>query len=161
MLKKIGNNELFSSILYIVVGILLAIFRAETLRWAMIGIGVLFIVTGVLELVKKNWAGGAISLVIGIALAILPGISELLVKIALIVLGVLIAVKGVIALIDVIKRGKKNALELVFPILAIIIGIGLAFAFGPLADIIILIAGIILAVNGIIGLVGALKNKKD
>ena len=159
MLKKIGNNELFSSILYIVVGILLAIFKAETLKWALIAVGVLFIVTGVLELVKKNWAGGGISLAIGLALAILPGISDLLVKIALIVLGVLIAVKGVIALIDVIKRGMKNALELVFPILAILVGIGLAF--GPLADIIILIAGIILAVNGIIGLVGALKNKKD
>ena len=112
--------------------------------------------TGVLELVKKNWAGGAISLVIGIALVAL---CWAVLWLALIILGVLIAVKGVIALIDVIKRGMKNALELVFPILAIIVGIGIAF--GPLANIIILIAGILLAINGIIGLVGALKSKKD
>ncbi|MBQ3041296.1 MAG: DUF308 domain-containing protein [Clostridia bacterium] len=156
MLKKIGNNELFSSILYIVVGVLLAIFQSETLKWVMIAVGVLFIVTGVLELVKKNWAGGAISLVIGIALVAL---CWAVLWLALIILGVLIAVKGVIALIDVIKRGMKNALELVFPILAIIVGIGIAF--GPLANIIILIAGILLAINGIIGLVGALKSKKD
>ncbi len=152
MLKKIGNNELFSSILYIVVGVLLAIFRAETLRWVMIAIGVLFIVTGVLELVKKNWAGGAISLVIGIAIAVLAGFF---VNVALIVLGVLVAIKGVIALIDVIKRSSKNALEIIFPILAILVGIGLAF--GPLASIIILIVGILLIVDGVIGLVGALK----
>lgn len=156
MLKKIGNNELFSSILYIVVGVLLAIFQSETLKWVMIAVGVLFIITGVLELVKKNWAGGAISLVIGIALVAL---CWAVLWLALIILGVLIAVKGVIALIDVIKRGMKNALELVFPILAIIVGIGIAF--GPLANIIILIAGILLAINGIIGLVGALKSKKD
>lgn len=156
MLKKIGNNELFSSILYIVVGVLLAIFQSETLKWVMIAVGVLFIITGVLELVKKNWAGGAISLVIGIELVAL---CWAVLWLALIILGVLIAVKGVIALIDVIKRGMKNALELVFPILAIIVGIGIAF--GPLANIIILIAGILLAINGIIGLVGALKSKKD
>ena len=39
MLKKIGNNELFSSILYIVVGVLLAIFQSETLKWVMIAVG--------------------------------------------------------------------------------------------------------------------------
>ncbi len=152
MLKKIGNNELFSSILYIVVGVLLAIFRTETLKWVMIVVGALFIVTGVLELVKKNWAGGAISLVIGVALVVLAGFF---VNIALIVLGVLIAIKGIISLVDVIKRGMKNALELIFPILAILVGIGLAF--GPLASILILIVGILLAVDGVIGLVGALK----
>lgn len=152
MLKKIGNNELFSSILYIVVGVLLAIFRTETLKWVMIVVGALFIITGVLELVKKNWAGGAISLVIGVALVVLAGFF---VNIALIVLGVLIAIKGIISLVDVIKRGMKNALELIFPILAILVGIGLAF--GPLASILILIVGILLAVDGVIGLVGALK----
>lgn len=152
MLKKIGNNELFSSILYIVVGVLLAIFRTETLKWAMIAIGVLFIVTGVLEFLKKNWTGGAISLIIGIALVVLAG---WFVKIALIILGVLVAIKGVLALIDVIKRGMNNALEIIFPILTVIVGIGLAF--GPVAGWVILVVGILLAVDGVIGLVGALK----
>ena len=62
------NSELFTSLLYLVVGVLLAIFRDQALGWAMTIIGVLFIISGVLDLVKKNWTGGAVSLLIGVAI---------------------------------------------------------------------------------------------
>ena len=151
MAKK-SNSELFSSILYIVIGILLMIFRSQTLGWAMTIAGIIFIISGVLDLIKKNWAGGAVSLIIGIAILVLGWLAT---KIVLLVLGILIAVKGIVALIDVLKKSKKNALEIVFPILSVIVGIMLAFGNG--LDIMILIVGILLLVDGIIGLVGALK----
>jgi hypothetical protein len=72
-----------------------------------------------------------------------------------IVLGVLIAVKGVFALIDVIKKSRKNALEIVFPVLTIVLGALLAFGNG--VGIIIAIAGVLLAIDGVIGLIGSLK----
>ena len=151
MAKK-ANNELFSSILYIVVGVILAIFQGETLDWAMTIAGIFFIVSGILDLVKKNWQGGAISLVIGIAIIVLGWLAA---TIVILVLGILIAVKGVIALLDVFKKENKNALDFIFPVLTIVAGI--ALAFGTLVDILILIVGILLAIDGVLGLIASIK----
>ena len=150
-MKKKIDSTLFTSILYIVVGILLAVFAGDMLKWAMLIAGILFLVSGALELLKKNWVGGAISLAIGVAI-ILGG--WLFLSIVLLVLGILIALKGVVALINAIKY-NTTVLGLLFPILTIIAGVGIAF--GGLAGVVLIIAGIFLAVNGIIGLIGALK----
>ncbi|MBR2722232.1 MAG: DUF308 domain-containing protein [Clostridia bacterium] len=152
MAKK-SNSELFSSLLYIIVGILLVIFRSQTLGWAMTIVGIVFLVSGALELVKKNWAGGAVSLIIGLAILILGWTAA---QIVLLVLGILIAVKGGVALFEVLKKNKKNALEIVFPILSIVVGLLLAFGNG--LDIIIVIVGVLLAIDGAVGLVGSLKD---
>ena len=149
---KKTNSELFSSLLYIVIGALLIIFRSETLGWAMTIAGIFFIVSGVLDLVKQNWTGGAVSLIIGIAILVLGWIAT---KIVLLVLGILIAIKGIVALIDVLKKQNKNVLEIIFPILSIVVGLMLAFGSG--LDIMIIIVGILLAVDGAIGLIGSLK----
>ena len=151
MAKK-KNSELFSSILYIIVGILLVCFPESALSWAMTIAGIVFVFSGILELFKKNWAGGAISLIIGIAILILGWV---LAGIVLLVLGILIAIKGIVALIDVFKKSKKNALEILFPILTIVIGILLAF--GNLTHIILIVGGILLAIDGVLGLIGSLK----
>lgn len=151
-MQKKTNSELFSSILYIVIGVLLVIFRSQTLNWAMTIAGLFFVVSGALELYKKNWTGGAVSLIIGIAIIVLGWIA---VTIVLLVLGILIAIKGVLALVDVFKRDNKNALDIVFPVLTVAVGLMLAFGNG--LDVMIIIVGVLLAIDGAIGLAGALK----
>lgn len=151
MTKK-ANSELFSSILYIVVGLLLIIFPGDVLSWGMTIAGIFFIVSGILDLVKQNWAGGAVSLIIGIAILVLGWVA---VSIVLLVLGILVAIKGIVALINVIKAGPKNALEIIFPILTIVIGA--IIAFGNALSTLLIIGGILLAIDGVIGLIGALK----
>ena len=152
MAKKKKNSELFSSLLYVIVGFLLIIFRTETLGWAMTIAGAVFVISGLLDLIKKNYAGGAVSMIIGIAILVLGWLA---VNIVLLVLGILIAVKGFVALIDVLKRSKKNALEILFPILSIVVGIMLAFGNG--LGTMILVVGILLVIDGILGLCGSLK----
>ncbi len=151
-MQKKTNSELFSSILYIVIGVLLVIFRSQTLNWAMTIAGLFFVVSGALELYKKNWTGGAVSLIIGIAIIVLGWTA---VTIVLLVLGILIAIKGVLALVDVFKRDNKNALDIVFPVLTVAVGLMLAFGNG--LDVMIIIVGVLLAIDGAIGLAGALK----
>ena len=153
MAKK-TTTELFTSLLYIIVGVLLVIFREQTLGWAMTVAGVFFVIAGVLDIMRKNYVGGAISLIIGIAILILGWTA---VSIVLLVLGVLIAVKGVVALINVLKKSRKNALEIVFPCLSIAVGVLLAF--GNIAGIIIIVVGVLLVIDGVIGLLGALGKK--
>lgn len=150
MTKK--NSELFSSILYIIVGALLAIFQGGVIGWAIFIVGAIFLVSGILDLIKKNWTGGAISIVIGIAIILL---GKLAADIVILVLGILIALKGVLALVDILKKNQKNVLEMLFPVLTIVIGVVLAVGNG--VNLIILVVGIILAVDGVLGLIGTLK----
>lgn len=151
MAKK-TNSELFSALLYILVGVLLMVFRSQTLGWAMTIAGVIFLVSGILDLVKKNWTGGAVSMIIGIAILALGWLAA---TIVLLVLGILIAVKGVVALLEVFKKKKMNALDIVFPALTVVVGVMLAFGRG--LDIMILIVGALLAIDGVLGLIGSLK----
>ena len=152
MATKKTNAELFSAVLYLVIGLLLVIFRTQTLGWAMTIAGVVFVVAGVLDIVKKNMVGGAVSLIIGIAILVLGWVAT---AIVLLVLGILIAIKGIIALINILQRKKKNALDLVFPVLTVVVGLLLAFGNG--LDIMIVIVGILMAVDGVIGLVSSLQ----
>lgn len=151
-MNKKANSELFSSLLYIIIGAILIIFRAQTLGWAMTIAGVFFVVSGALDLLKKNWTGGAVSIIIGIAILVLGWLAA---TIVLLVLGILIAIKGAVALIDVIKSGKRSILDFLFPVLTVIVGAMLAFGNG--LDIMIIIVGALLAVDGVLGLIASLK----
>ena len=151
MAKK-NNSELSASLLYVIVGILLIVFRSQTLGWAMTIAGAFFLISGIIDLIKGNTAGGAVSLIIGIAILVLGWTAA---KIVLLVLGVLIAVKGVIALLGAVNRSKTNFFRILFPILSIICGLMLAFGNG--LDIIIVVAGAILVADGFLGLLAAAK----
>ena len=150
--KKNFDTNLFVSILYVVLGLLLIIFPGDALQIAMTLAGIFFIISGILELVKKNWFGGAISLIIGIVVLVL---GWTIVDIVLLVLGILIAVKGLIALINALKKRKKNALSILFAILTIVVG--LILAFGNALTVMTIIAGALLVINGILGLLSAIK----
>ena len=150
--KKNFDTNLFVSILYVALGLLLIIFPGDALNWAMTLAGVFFIISGILELVKKNWFGGAISLIIGI---VILALGWTLIDIVLLVLGILIAVKGLIALVNALKKRKKNALSIVFAILTVVVG--LILAFGNALTVMTVIAGVLLVINGLLGLASALK----
>lgn len=152
MAKKKSQSELISSLLYIIIGVLLVIFRSQTLGWAMTIAGIFFIVSGVLDLVRLNFAGGAVSLIIGIAILVLGWVAA---AIVLLVLGILIALKGIIALVDVLKKKRKTVLEVLFPIFSIVVGLALAFGNG--LDIMIIVTGVLLIADGAIGVLGAVK----
>ena len=151
MAKK-QNNELFAALLYIVIGVLLIIFKSQTLGWAMTIAGAVFVISGILDIVKQNYTGGAVSLIIGIAILVLGWLA---VEIVLLVLGILIAIKGIVALLAIFKRKNNNAFDVIFPVLTVVVGLMLAFGNG--LDIMIIITGVLLAIDGVLGLLGALK----
>ena len=152
MAKKKTNQELFSALLYILIGVLLVVFRSQTLGWAMTIAGVIFLVAGALDLLKKNWAGGAVSLIIGIAILVLGWVAA---QIVLLVLGILIALKGIVALVEALQKKKINALDVVFPVLTVVVGLMLAFGNG--LDVMIIIVGVLLILDGVVGLINVAK----
>ena len=154
-MNRKNDSEIFSSLLYIIVGVLLIVFRSQTLNWAMTVVGVIFIVSGILDVIGRNTTGGAVSLIIGIAVLVLGWIAA---KIVLLVLGLLIAIKGAVALINLLKSGCRSALMLVFPLLSVVVGVMLAFGNG--LDVMIMIVGVLLAADGVLGLAASLTNNK-
>ena len=152
MANKKANASLFSALLYLVLGVLLIVFKSQTLHWAMTIAGVVFVVSGILDLVKKNWGSGAISIIIGAVILIL---GWLVTDIVLLVLGILLAIKGIIALIDALRSKKKSVLAIVFAILTILVGLALAFGNG--LDILLIICGAFLVIDGVLGLIAAIK----
>ena len=149
-MKKKINSNLFSSILYLIIGVLLIAFPGDIISWAMTCAGIFFAISGVLEMLKKNYASGAVSLFIGIVILVL---GWLVADIVLLVLGVLIAVKGIVALLEALKRKKLNVIEIVYA--ALTIAAGSFLAFGNSVGVLVMIVGIILVVNGVVGLVSA------
>lgn len=152
MANKKANSSLFSALLYIVLGVLLIVFKTQTLHWAMTIAGIVFVVSGILDIIRKNWGSGAISLIIGIVILVL---GWLVTDIVLLVLGILLAIKGVIALIDALRSKKKSVLAIIFAILTIIVG--LALAFGNALDILLIVCGVVLLIDGVLGLIAAIK----
>jgi uncharacterized membrane protein HdeD (DUF308 family) len=152
MAKK-TTSGIISAILYIIVGVLLIAFPGNAIGLAMTVAGVLFIISGILEAVKKNWGGGAVSIVIGIAILLL---GNLLVDIVLLVLGILLAIKGIVDLIGaIVKKSKTTVLDIVFPILTTVLGVLLAF--GGVHHIIVIVAGALLVLDGVVGIISAIK----
>ena len=153
MAKKF-YSEIFSSLLYILIGVILICFPAQALSWAMTVAGVLFVVFGILDVIKANFISGAVSAIIGIAILVL---GWALTQIVLLVFGILIALKGVVALVDVLKMRRIEWLKTIFPIFSIVIGLMLAFGNG--LEYILLVSGVLLVADGILGLVGFLLKK--
>ena len=152
MANKKANSSLFSALLYIVLGVLLIVFKTQTLHWAMTIAGIVFVVSGILDIIRKNWGSGAISLIIGIVILVL---GWLVTDIVLLVLGILLAIKGVIALIDALRSKKKSIIAIIFAILTIVVG--LALAFGNALEILLIVCGVVLLIDGVLGLIAAIK----
>ena len=150
--KKASKAGLSAALLYLLVGLTLVIFRTQAIGWAMTLAGAFFIVSGVLELLGGNAVGGALSLIIGIAIIVL---GWTLMEIVLLVLGILIAIKGLLSLNDELRRKKQSLPGILFAILTVVFGLLLAFGNG--FDIVLLIVGIFFVIDGILGLVACLK----
>ena len=147
-------SDIYTSLLYVIVGVLLIIFRNQMLGWAMTISGVFFIVSGILDVLKKNYTGGAISLVVGISIIVF---GWLLAGIVLLVLGILIAVKGGVALFDVLRRKRVYARDIIFPAATMVAGLVLAFGNG--LEILLVVAGVLLAADGFLGLYNEWKKR--
>ena len=146
--KKVSNNFMMA-ILYVVVGVLLCIFKASVLSWVMTAAGVLFVVAGVLDIFKhKNTTNGIINIVIGIAILVA---GWLLLEIALIVFGVLIVINGVKEFLAV---KSKKLVAYVSPVVTILVGALLVVAKWVVADWFFIIVGVVFVVNGVLALLG-------
>ena len=151
MASKKFNSNFTSALMYIILGVLFCVFRAGVLDWLMTIAGVLFIVFGILDLVKGATTSGIINLAIG-AVILLGGWFFL--EVVLIVFGILLAVKGAIALINSLKALNKSIFDIVFSALTVAVGIMLTVSEWALMDWFFVVMGVLFIVDGVLELLG-------
>ncbi len=153
-MKKLNftKNNLITCALYLVIGVLLCAFRTGLLNVFMTIVGVLFIVCGILEILKNrnNVVEAAVEIVIGVVIIVLGWTIG---TIVLMVFGILMAIKGAIDIFDNISK-KKGTLDLINAIVTVVIGIILCVAPFAIGDIICIIVGVIFIIDGILALFG-------
>lgn len=150
-LKSFKDVTFLTSLIYIILGVLLAVFKGSVISWAMTVAGVLLIVFGVVGIVKGNTIYGVIALLVGIVIIVC---GWAIVDIAITILGIIVAIKGFVDLVEAFRLKKKNVLPIVYAIVTIAAGIMLAVAHWLVVDWFFIIVGILLIVDGIFGLLG-------
>ena len=148
--KKLNTNSLIMALVYIVIGVLLCIFRSGMLNIFLTVAGALLIIYGIYELIQKQFLNGVLLTVFGIVL-IVGGWTIL--DIILLIMGIVLAVYGAYELIMLLSKKSKVALSYVDACITLIIGILFIAMKWAMLDWFIVVLGIVAIVNGVIILV--------
>jgi len=145
------------AVLYMLLGILFAAFRAGMLTVLFTIIGALVVVAGIVSCIKKQWVMGFVEIFVG---AILVVGGWLFTNYVVMVLGVVLAIKAIIDLVAAIK--EKKASKIVGACLILVVA-GLLVAcpwIGPaIISIFFIVIGVLLIIAGGALLVAVLTNK--
>ena len=158
------RSSLFNAILSIIMGILFCIYRGGVIGIATTIIGVLILIIGVLSLISADVIGGLIYIVLGIVIIVF---GWAIAKIAIYVLAVILIVIGIMQLVGYSKQNIKGTntgmtiLIYAIPIIDIVIGVLLFINLGGTVDWIFYVTGVLLIIDGIIGLFGYALNSKN
>ena len=155
------TNKYISAVVMMVIGLLLIILKDGIIGILLTALGVALIVMGILDAVqRKDVTRCVIKCVIG-AVIILGG--WVFVAVMLYILGALLVIVGVLWIIKLVQRHTKGAnligtiTAYLVPALYILIGVCLFFNQSAFVNVVFIIVGVIVLVDGIIQLVNAIK----
>ncbi len=149
MAKRKSSNSLINAALYILVGLMLIVFRAQVLDWAMTAIGAVLIVMGLLNVIRGGVIEGALLAIIGIAIIV---IGWTFIDIVLLVLGAALAIKGLIDLVRAASRGA--VLPLVSALITTLVGVALFAGKWIMLDWFFIVIGAVLVLDGVLSACG-------
>ncbi len=158
---KNQSNKLLTSVITIVLGVLLMVWKTSIISIAITLFGVYLIILGILDLVnKKDETTAIIKLIVGVAAILL---AWLLTAVAVITLGVILMLHGITLILDIIKSNKQvkglvpTIMLWAVPVISIVAGLFIAFGSGM--DWAFIVVGVIVIIEGMISLVQALTEK--
>jgi len=159
------TSSIISAAMTLILGILFVILKADVVGIALTVFGVALIVMGVVDLIRVSIVAGVIKAVLGVAVLVvgwlLLDIALLIIGIVLLVYGIVESVKRLVAIITK-KAGKRlwaAILGFVEPIICIVGAVFLITSSGAAVMWAVIVAGIILIVDGALGLISAIASK--
>ena len=154
------SSYLISAAVKLALGILFVILKAEVVGICITLLGVALIVMAVLDLVHGATAPGVVKILLAVSVLL---IGWLLLKVALVVLGVVLLVYSVLDIVKILVETVKNknigvlalVLGLIEPALSLVASVFLITSNGAAIEWAVIIAGIVLIINGALGIVRA------
>ena len=151
------KNHLIVALGFIIAGILCILFKGEVINWLMTIIGVILIVDGILSIFNNVKEMGIIKIIVGVVLIVMGWVIGIAI---LYVLSVLFILYGVMNLYNLIKAKVSSILLYVMPVMQLIIGVALLFNMGGTVNVIFIVIGVCLIIDGIIELIGVIGTKE-
>ena len=152
---KLTTSNILTCAVYAIIGVLLCIFKGGSLNILMTVVGALFVVLGLVDLIKNKQVGkGLIEALIGAAIIVC---GWLVVDLVLLILGVVLIVKGIM---EIVKNRKAGFVANLSSIMLLVIGVLLVISKWALLDVMCIIAGVIFIVNAVLALFGKTLVKK-
>ena len=162
------KDTLVMGVLMLLVGILLAVFQSESLKWILIITGVLILASGALSLweaikskFKTGWVMAVVYIVLGLALILLPSFFQ---DLLMALLAIALIIMGVVNVLQIspgvaVAKGSKLLSVLVGAVL-LILGVYALLNLDDAADVVMIIIGVVLAVMGLLRILGSYNLKK-
>lgn len=158
------TSTLVMGLVLVVIGVLLIVGRQDALQWILIIAGVLIAASGAFSLYGGVRTGatmltvtGAIALVIGVALVVMPNLFSDLLMILLAVMLLIIGVISVFSLASPVATGGSKILSIVIGIILIVMGVYALMNLDDTADIVMIVIGGALVLAGLLDAVEAFQ----
>ena len=163
-MKTQSRNELIAAILMTVMGILFLVWKSNVISIAMTVFGIFLILQAILSLIAKQYVVAAIKGFFGVIVILLAWVF---IKVALIIFAILLALVGLLQLLESIKNLPHaktvlvKVLSFVKPAIYIAISVCLFVNTVKAVDIVFIIAGVFFIVEGIISLINYFATSRD
>lgn len=149
-------------IINIIIGVLLVIFKGDSLNVILIIAGVLLAINGAFAVFAGIKDGsllpiilGGILAAIGIALIVLPGLFSNIFMVLLAILLIIMGITGAITTFDKREGGAIGiVLSIIIAVAMVAAGILILFNLGESADWLMIVTGIIMIVSGALNVLG-------
>ncbi len=154
------SSFIVSAAIKLALGILLVILKAEVIGICITLLGVALLVMGIINLIHNDIPGGIVKIVLAVAVTL---IGWLFLEIAFIVLGIVLLVNSILDIVKIILFYVKNKgisiisiiMSLIEPALTLAASVFLITSHDTAIEWAVVIAGIVLIVNGVVALVRA------
>ena len=156
-------SQFISAIMTLALGILFLVLKTDIIGIAITILGVALLLTALLDLIKLSIFTGIVKALLGVAVLV---IGWLLLDIAILILGIVLLVYGITNLFKGIfgrKKGVKTwkiIIGIIEPIVCVAGAVFLITSGGKAIEWTVLVAGVILVIDGLLALVGALGSSK-
>ena len=152
------GNGLVSAAALVLLGLLFIIFKSDIISIAMSLIAAVLVAVGIFNIVRKNFVGGVIKIVIG---GLILAAGWLIVELALYIFAAVLLIAGVIDLYRLSKiRDNESRLSTIMhfiqPIIYILVAICLLFNQGGTLSWVFTVSGIFFIIDGVVALIGSL-----
>lgn len=156
--------QMLLGLLLVILGILMAIFQQDALEAILIVSGVLLIIAAVFVFIEAATEGfpavgllhGALYLILGVVLVLVPALVS---DVLMVLLAVGLILVGLLSLLGIstfsITDTDSKIVNVIIAVIMIVMGILALFYLDDTADIVMIVIGVFVAIAGIVRCVGA------